>query len=139
MKRKQVYLLITLLSPLIAFSQSVGSVDCHRVRNGTFYFYPPNNPKGFTVIRKGAVQTEINHSTGDTTFWKVNWKSGCAFDLKFIRKSRSLSSDESNFYNSHIAVFEVLRGEKEYYLFKVGLDSIGSTNCVTDTMWLKAK
>lgn len=139
MNRKEGCSLIILLFPLLAFTQSVSSTACHRVRNGTFYFYPTGNPKGFTVIRRGAVQTEIDHSTGDTTFWNVNWKSACILELKFIRKSRSLSSDDDDFFKSHIAVVEVLRSEKKYYLFNGGLDSISNTKFVNDTMWLKPK
>jgi hypothetical protein len=139
MFRKQIYFLITLFSPLLILGQSARNTDCYKVKNGTFYFYPPDKPKGFTVIRKGRTQAEIDLSTGDTTFWKVNWKSECVFDVRFVRKSSPMPLHESNFFNSHTTFFEVLKCLKDYYIFKGGLDSIDNPNALTDTMWLKAR
>jgi hypothetical protein len=139
MGRKQAYLLVTFLTPLIAIAQPAFVDDCHQVKYGTFYFYPSDNPKGFKVIRKKENQTEIDLSTSDTAIWKVNWENDCMFDLRFIRKSRPMSLFESKFYNSHITVVEVLRVDKNYYLFKGGLDSISNPNASKDTMWLKSR
>jgi hypothetical protein len=139
MGRKRNYLLLTVLFPLLGVGQSAGNVDCKRVKNGTFYFYPPGKPKGFTVIRKGGIQTEIDLSAGDTTFWKVNWKSDCVFNLRFVRKSSPMSANESKFYNSQTTVLAVLSCRKDYYVFRGGLDSIDSPNAVTDTMWFKPR
>jgi hypothetical protein len=139
MNRNQVYLFITFLTPLIAITQPDFVSNCHQVKNGTFYFYPSDNLKGFKVIRKEGMQTEIDLSTSDTAIWRVNWENDCTFDLKFIRKSRAMSLFESKFYNSHITVVEVLRVEKNYYLFKGGLDSISNPNASKDTMWLKVR
>ena len=138
MGTKRNYLLLTVLFPLFAVGQSVGNVNCKRVKNGTFYFYPPKS-KGFTLVRKGGVQAEIDHSNGDTTFWKINWISDCVFDLKFIRKSRPMSLYEEKYFNAHTAVFEVLKSEKDYYIFKVRMDSISNLNSSTDTVWLNPK
>lgn len=140
MFRKHFYLLVTFLVPLLVFGQhTLGGTDCRRVKNGTFYFYPPNDQKGFIVIRNGATQREVNLSTGDTTFWKVRWKSACAFDVRFIRKSLPMSLAEAKFYDSHTTVFEVLKCQKDYYVFKGGLDSIDNPNALIDTMWLKPR
>jgi len=132
--------LITFLSPLMILGQpAVVGTDCNTIKEGTFYFYPENAQKAFVIVRKGTMQTEINLKTNDTSFWEVKWEKDCAFDVKFIRKSHSISDDELSFYNSHTTVFKVLRITKDYYVFKGGLDSISKANILTDTMWLKPR
>jgi hypothetical protein len=137
---KQFYFLIIFLVPLVSVAQQTfDGTDCRRIKNGTFYFYPPTNQKGFIVHRNGTIQKEINLSTGDTTFWEVHWKSACVFEVKFIRKSQPMPLEESKFYKSHTTVFGVLNSQKSYYVFKGGLDSINNPRALTDTMWLKPR
>lgn len=127
------------LVPLMTFGQSGKLPACSKLKNGIFYFYPPGNPKGFTLIRKGGLQTEIDHLTRDTSVWKINWRTACEFDVRFIQGSRPLSQDERKFYDSHITVFQILKIEKQYYLFRGSLDSINNPKTFTDTVWLKAR
>jgi hypothetical protein len=132
--------IIYFFSPLIILGQPTATnADCSRVKNGNFYFYPVNTQKGFRVDRKGAVQSEINLETRDTSFWKVNWENDCAFDLKFIRKSQAISDDEKSFYSAHVTVFKILSVTKDYYVFKAGLDSITDKSVLTDTLWRESR
>jgi hypothetical protein len=139
MSKEFVSFLIAFTFPLFIFGQSTAVNDCSKVKYGTFYFYPENVQNGFTIIRERNIQKEINLTTSDTTFWEVKWKNACEFNLKFIRKSRPISNDEKAFYNSHISVVKILKATKEYYVFNAGLDSLNSTNALTDTLWLKAR
>lgn len=139
MNRVFVFILLGFLFPLISFGQrSSTNTDFTRVKDGTFYFYPRNNSKGFTIIRKGSEQQEIEHSTGDTTIWGVNWQNESVFNVKFIRKSKPMPEEQRSFYNSHTVVFKLLEVKKGYYIFRAGIDSIDNPRAFTDTMWIKS-
>jgi hypothetical protein len=139
MGKEFVIFLIALTFPSFMFGQSVTDNDYHKVKCGTFYFYPIGAQNGFTIIRTKKIQKEINLKTSDTTFWEVKWKNACEFNLKFIRKSRLMTNDEKSFYNSHVSVFKILKVTKEYYVFKAGLDSLNNISALTDTLWFKAR
>lgn len=139
MNKEFIAFLIAFTLPLCMFGQSSTSNDCNKLKCGTFYFYPVNAQNGFVVIRKNSIQEEINLATSDTSFWEVNWKNTCEFNLKFIRKSQPMSDDERAFYSSHISVVKVLKVTKEYYVFNAGLDYLNGANALTDTLWFKPR
>jgi len=136
-KEFRIYI-IAFLFPFTLLGQSK-NVDCSNIKNGTFYFYPANSQSKFVILRSDSIQEEINISKADTSFWRVSWRNDCMLNLKFIRKSHPISDDERQFYNSHTSVVKVLSVTKNYYAFKAGLDSISTTNPLTDTLWLKEK
>lgn len=110
---------------------------CIKVKSGTFYFYPENSKKGFIVFREKGIQSEFNLATSDTSYWQVLWKNDCEFQLKFIRKSNTISNEEKDFYDSHISVVRILKVANDYYVFKAGLDSLNNAGAVIDTFWFK--
>jgi hypothetical protein len=126
------------LLPLTLIGQ-LKNPDCSNIKKGTFYFYPSNSQERFVIMRGDSIQEEIHMATTDTSFWKVSWQNDCMFNLKFIRKSHPISDEEKNFYNAHTTVVKVINVTKEYYAFKAGLDSISTSNPLTDTLWLKAR
>jgi hypothetical protein len=139
MSERILIFLIALLSPMVLLAQSSKVVDCGKIREGTFYFYPLKSEEKFTIIRKGSVQMEINAKTSDTSFWKTNWINDCVLNLKFIRSTKPMSDAQKSFLNAHVTVVQVLEVEKGYYAFKGGLDSIGAMNSSTDTLWQKPR
>ena len=114
-------------------------MDCKDVKKGVFYLYPSSLPKGFIILRNDSIQKEINIETKDTSFWKINWKNSCTFNLKFIRSTQAMPEEEKKFYNLHQPVINVLGVTKDYYIFKVGLDSINAAKVIIDTIWFKAR
>jgi hypothetical protein len=128
---------ITILLPFLVLGQ-LKSTHCEKVKTGNFYFYPPKSQKGFLIIRDNTTQKEINLQTGDTSFWRINWQSPCAFTLSFLKKSQPVSNEELSFYNSHKTVVEILAVTKDGYVFKGGLDNMATSN-VTDTLWFKKR
>jgi hypothetical protein len=137
-EKKLAIFLISFLFSIISLAQSK-SLDCSNIKNGTFYFYPTNSQQKFLIIRDRSVQKEINMITYDTSFWKVTWQNNCVFNLKFIRKSQPITTEEKSFFNSHISIVKILIVKKDYYVFKGGFDSINSAIALTDTLWYKAK
>ncbi len=138
MNKKSICFLIAFILPLFMLGQSPTAYDCNKIKCGTFYFYPSGSKQGFIILRNASIQKEINIETKDTSFWKVDWKNTCEFNLKFIRKSQPISDDEKAFYNSHISIVKVIEVTKNYYVFNAGLDSLND-GALTDTLWFKAR
>lgn len=126
------------LFPFVLLGQS-NKVDCQKVKEGTFYFYPSNTKLKYVIIRGDSIQEEIDYKTADTTFWKVYWQNDCTLKLGFIRKTQPISDGERYFYNSHITVIKIMDVTKDYYTFKGGLDSISTLKSISDTLWFNAR
>jgi hypothetical protein len=137
MNKKLYLLFIPLLYCFKGFSQSQQPA-CNKVKEGTFFYYPPNTQEKFIFIRESKTQKEIETNANDTTVWKIDWINACAFTLSFLSKNRSVDADERSFYNSHKLYVNVLGVTDKYYTFKSGLDSV-STKSQIDTIWLKRK
>lgn len=129
---------IAFLLPSFVISQTK-NLDCKDVKKGIFYLYPSSLQKGFIILRNDSIQKEINIETKDTSFWKINWKDDCICNLKFIRSTQIMPDEEKEFYNLHQPVINILGVTKNYYIFKVGLDSINAAKTITDTIWFRAR
>src|SRR5688572_13453780 len=108
MDKKKANFFIALVCPLFACGQPAKVNDCNKVKNGTFYFYPPKTTDEIVIIRDKDHQTEIHNKTKDTSFWQVKWKNDCEFSLRFIRKNRPVSDDEMALYNAHVVVAQIV-------------------------------
>jgi hypothetical protein len=117
---------------------SIGDV-CNKVKEGVFYFYPKNDKNGYIITREKNTQKEVNLFKGDTTLWRVEWKSACNFNLKFITKSKPLSDFEKRYYNAHLVVVNILEVTTEFYVYKSGIDSIENRHSIIDTIWFKPR
>jgi hypothetical protein len=118
---------------------SFSSQDCSTLKNGIFYFYPPDSSEPFQIIRKDSVQEEINMKTQDTSFWKIKWSNDCFANLHLIRITKKMEDDEKAFLFGHTTVMQVLSISDKYYVFKAGLDSLNSLFTVVDTVWFNKK
>lgn len=136
-KVQALFFCMLLLVPSFIYAQ-LKNTDCNSIKKGQFYFYPPNSQKGFLIVRNNFVQKEINLSTGDTSFWKVDWQTPCLFHLTFMRKSKPISNEELSFLKSHQTAVEILQVTKDFYVFKGGLTDV-NTSRVSDTLWLRKK
>jgi len=139
MDKKKANFFIALVCPLFACGQPASVNDYNKVKYGTFYFYPPKTNDEIVIIRDRDLQTEINKKTKDTFFWQVKWKNDYEFSSKFIRKSGPIADDEKAFYNAHVVVMQIEKVSKQYYIYKIGLDSMESGNLVSDTIWFKPR
>jgi hypothetical protein len=102
--------------PLLSLGQSQGA-SCSCIKNGDFYFYPSVTQKDFLIVRNHLIQKEINVNTGDTSFWKVSWSDLCIFNLKFLRRSQSMSDEEKLFYTSRKTIIGSIENYQKLLCF----------------------
>ncbi|ULT41740.1 hypothetical protein KRR40_45405 [Niabella defluvii] len=90
----------------------LGQSICANIKTGRFYFYPQNTKQFFVILRSDSLQREINVVTNDTSYWKINWKSPCVFDLIFLKTTKKLSTEELEFYKSNLISTQILEATK---------------------------
>ena len=127
--------------PIIVFGQ-VKRIDCKRIHTGTFYYYPIKSKQPYIIIRNSLFQKEIDINKKDTSVCRISWQNDCTFSSKII-KSTLLQQDYlkdflKDFFKSHSMVIEIVDIEKDYYIFKQGVDVI-KINARMDTIWFKPK
>src|SRR5688572_4913717 len=123
MKRSSL-IIVLLAAYTAATSQQIDSKECESLRTGTFYFYPANSGKAFQINRGYFVQAEIDLSKKDSSFWRLDWDANCVYRQHYISRTNPISREDSIYYHSHFAVCQVLAVSKDYYTFKVGVDSL---------------
>ena len=124
---------------LIMFADLHRSNDCSKLRNGTFYFYPPDGSGPYQLIRNDSVQKEIDLKTFDTSFFQIEWTGDCTANVHLVRTTRRLSPDLKEFLFSHVTATSIINISDDYYVFTAALDSLASPYAVTDTVWLREK
>lgn len=108
--------------------------DCKSLKDGTFYFYPGGSNGEIKLIREDSIQQEINATSGDTAYWKINWTSDCSFISTFIK-----STQFPGYATDRPITISILSITGDYYINKISIDSAGSSKSLTDTIWLKRK
>src|ERR1700761_9740552 len=98
--RKLIPLTLISFLPMIADAQK--PPDCAKVRTGIFYFYPAMDPsQSYIIDRNDTVQEEIDVKTGDTSYYRVQWKNDCEFGLIFIRDTEKMPEEKREFMATH--------------------------------------
>jgi hypothetical protein len=120
-------------------SAQTGSSGRNSVREGIFYCNPINSGKSYTIIRTDSSQTEIDISSGDSSFWRISWLNDSSFSLKHLRSTRQMSVEEIQFYIRHIVICKVNDITFRYYTYSAAMDSLNSGWIVKDTIWFKPR
>ena len=128
-----------LIISLVFLSFTDIAPECGLVKNGRFHFYQNNRQYHSIVIRKDSLQTEVNLSTGDSTFWRIAWVSDCQFTCNYISGSKIKSQEELDFYKKSTLTFNILKTTKKYYTYDALFTSNNNSQSFSDTMWLEAK
>lgn len=113
--------------------------DCKKIKEGEFYFYPPDNSGPFKFVRKDSIQYEIDLQTKDTSIWKLQWLSNCLIKSNFISITKELPKEMIAFFNDHTIYLEIMEVTAKYYRFKIIPDSLTSKLIYTDTAWFNPK
>lgn len=137
---------IKLLIPLsvcmcVVFLSSFSKFNskCPTVKNGTFHFYPKTKQTHYIIRRKDTLQTEIDLSAGDTTYWRINWIAECEFTCRFMSSTKLLSKEELDFCNNSTLKFTVSNVSKDYYTYDALFSYNNNSTSFSDTMWFHAK
>lgn len=141
MTKRNKYLIpvLGLTISLVVLSFTGIKPECTSVKNGRFHFYQNSGQYHSIVIRKDSLQTEVNLSTGDSTFWRILWVSDCQFTCSYISGSKMKSQEELDFYNRSTLTFNILETTKHYYTYDALFKTDNNSRSFSDTMWLVAK
>ena len=85
------------------------------------------------------MQTEINTSTGDTSYWRVAWASDCEFSVAYISGTKVVSQQELDFYKQSTLKFKVTNTNKDYYSYDALFTYSNESKIFSDTMWIYEK
>lgn len=114
--------------------------DCKAIQNGTFYFYPEDQKKGYKLIREDTLQMEIELKTRDTSFWKIQWIDDCTCSSKFISMTKKkVDKNFLEYLNNHIAFMEVLEVEDKFYKMRIYSDSLTNDEYLEAMVWRQPK
>lgn len=115
------------------------SPDCSKIKHGQFFFYPEGGKFQFKLIRKDSLQLEIDLKTMDTSVWRVFWVDDCTLTNQFISSTKPIDAGFLDFVSNHKAYQQIEEIRNDYYLIKMSLDSINSSDYMRDTVWFKPK
>jgi hypothetical protein len=141
MTKRNKYLIsvLGLIISLVVLSFTGIEPECSSVKNGRFHFYQNSGQYHSIIIRKDSLQTEVNLSTGDSTFWRILWVSDCQFTCSYISGSKMKSQEELDFYKKSTLTFNILKTTKKYYTYDALFKTDNNSRSFSDTMWLIAK
>ena len=134
--KKIIFFLSFCICCFLFLSFSKPKPKCNTVRNGTLHFYSNTGQAHSIVVRKDTLQTEINLSTGDTSYWRVNWISDCEFTSSFISSFKQKSKEELDFYNGSTLKFTISHVTKDYYTYDAVFTNKNYLRRFSDSMWL---
>src|SRR5438045_7746793 len=129
-------LYVLILCPFITFSQN--PISCKDLHNGQFYFYSQSSPARLIYSRKQEVQIEKDLTTGDSTFWEVEWLNDCTYSLQY----KGGGENEGAYYamfRKHKGIVVISNITSNYYVYTMYLDKESDIVMSSDTLWIKEK
>lgn len=117
----------------LVHAQSV--VSCKSLHSGVFYYY--GNTGAEAYIREGSIQKEVNLKTGDTSVWRVDWKSDCHYSLTYLYGQGPFSEVVKAVKSKFVVDVEIVRATNEYYVYKTAQNIKTHSVATSDTLWLK--
>jgi hypothetical protein len=124
---------------LISRCQDDHLLKCADVRNGTFYYFNPQDNGRETFIRNGALQKEIVPKKKETVLWDVEWLNECTYTLKYESGAENHSAAEQKFLAKHIVVTEILHVTEDFMTFRTAFDKVTNPTILSDTLWIKQR
>ena len=113
--------------------------DCAALKSGVFYSYPKNTADRFVSYRDNGIAKEYDLIKGDSSIWKVDWKSNCSYSLKFVSGSAKQKPEVAEFLKKHIFFYTIQSITSDYYVFNGYIDKPKGDLLHSDTMWLHEK
>jgi hypothetical protein len=124
---------------ILSLSFLLPNSQCDLFKKGRFHFYPKDSKSHYLIIREDSLQSEINLKTGDTSFWKIKWLSGCEFNCSYISGIKSKSTAQQDFFNKSNLTVSIVYTSKDFYVYDGIFQSGLFTKQFNDTMWLNEK
>lgn len=124
---------VALFITCFAEAQSFGT--CESLHEGIFYYYGNTGVQAY--IREGAMQQEINLSSGDTAVWRVQWKSNCHYTLTYLYGQGPFSELVKAVKSKFVVDVEIIQATGDYYVYKTAENLKTHSVATSDTLWLK--
>ncbi len=127
--------LLVLSTGILLASFMTPTIDCAQLKKGIFHSYSKRTGAHIIITRMNGVQQDINTSTHDTTYWKLDWLSDCRFVATYLTGSGPKTADEKTFYQSSFLYFEVKEIADNYYVGTTTVKAPNGNSSSTDTTW----
>lgn len=124
---------------LLLTSFVLPNLDCAQLKKGVFHSYSKTTGAHIIITRMNGVQQDINTSTNDTIYWKIDWLSDCRFAATYLTGSGQKTPEEKAFYQSSFLFYEVKEMADNYYIGTTTVKAPNGNSTSTDTTWFTAK
>ena len=113
--------------------------NCDRITNGKFYYRYADARTRINVFRNGKVQYEVNETTKDTTWLKLDWLDGCSYNMTFVRRTKPFDEGEEALTRSMLIHVAIIGMAERYYITQGTATSSLSPETIsgTDTLWFR--
>lgn len=130
------YGLIAIL--LVASAFYVADPDCTTLRVGQFHSYTKKGDH-IQITRIDGIQQDVNMSTKDTTYWKIDWLGKCRFAAVYLSGAGPKTETEKRLYENTILYFDIKEIADDYYVGTTTVKAPNGNSVFTDTTWLIQK
>jgi hypothetical protein len=124
--------------PLRTFCQTK-NIACADIKTGIFYYYPKNSTDSYIETRDDDYLYEKNIVKGDSSVWKIEWKSDCEYWLKYVSGNTKMTDEVVKLLEKHKLVYQVNKVTNDYYTFTGYIDKTSNQPIQTDTIWYTQK
>lgn len=111
------------------------NTNCGSLHSGIFYHY--SNIGVSAYIREGSIQKEVNLQSGDTSVWRVEWKTNCRYRLTYLYGDGPLEQVAKALKTKIVVDVEIIQSTDDYYLYNTLENSKTHSAATSDTLWLK--
>ncbi len=123
---------------LVASAFYVAGPDCNTLRVGQFHSYTKKGDH-IQITRIDGIQQDVNMSTKDTTYWKIDWLGNCRFAASYLSGAGPKNETEKRLYENTILYFDIKEIADDYYVGTTTVKAPNGNSVFTDTTWLIQK
>src|SRR5262245_37466790 len=113
------------------------SIDCTKYRNGKFYTYSPVTKDKILIERKDSIQIETNTKSGLVAKSKILWTSPCEYEIVGSTTNKVKKDGVDSFFSITPIKVSITNSEKDYYIFKIVVDSANKHLEYSDTIRIR--
>jgi hypothetical protein len=130
---------LLILSVIVGFSSFITTVpDCNSLKTGRFHSYTKKG-EHIQITRIDGIQQDVNTTTKDTTYWKIDWLGNCRFAASYLSGAGPKNDTEKRLYENTILYYEVKEIADDYYVGTTTVKAPNGNSMFTDTTWLIAR
>lgn len=135
--RTVLYFLLVIGFVVLSIGCNSKDKPCSRFRRGNYFirYSAFADSSAFFITRNDSVQTEIDQRTGDYSRLSIEWSRDCAYALRLLETSRTISDNEKMYRMMMPLQVEILQTTERYYVFS--RYRYPDKEKERDTMWVR--